>query len=85
MVLGVSSDSPAANAAFRSKFDFPYDLLSDVDLAMSTAYGAAAAGAARASRVSVLIGGDGRVLRSYAEVKPGDHPAEVLGDLAGLD
>jgi peroxiredoxin Q/BCP len=84
-VLGVSSDSPAANAAFRTKFGFPYDLLSDTDLAMSRAYGAASPGAGRASRVSVLIGTDGRVLRGYAEVKPGDHPAEVLADLAALD
>lgn len=78
-MIGVSSDPPAANAAFRTKYAFPYTLLSDTDLSVSRAYGAAAA--ARASRVSVLVGPDGRVVRSYAAVRPAEHAAEVLADL----
>ena len=31
VVLGVSFDSAADNKAFKDKFDFPYDLLSDGD------------------------------------------------------
>ena len=81
MILGVSTDSTEDNRAFRDKFSFPYDLLSDVDGAMSAAYGAVAKAGARASRVSVLIDGDGRVARTYETVKPADHPDEVLGDL----
>ena len=75
-------DSPADNLAFKDKFNFPYDLLSDTDKSMSMAYGAAAdAGAERPKRISVLIGPDGTVLRRYDAVTPADHPDEVLADL----
>lgn len=84
MVLGVSADSSADNKAFRDKFDFPYDLLSDTEMAMSVAYGAAEAGAAMPARVSVLVGPDGAVAATYAKVSPADHPQEVLADLARL-
>ena len=83
-MLGVSADTPDANKKFREKFDFPYDLLSDEDLSMSIAYGVAEEGAARPSRMSVLIGPDGNVAKAYATVKPADHPGEVLEDLGGL-
>jgi thioredoxin-dependent peroxiredoxin len=84
VVLGISTDSSAENKAFRSKFEFPYDLLSDVDMRMSIAYGAAADGAARASRVSVLIAPDRRIAAVYSKVNPAEHADEVLRDLARL-
>lgn len=85
VVLGVSTDAPAANLGFREKFDFPYDLLSDVDGSMSRAYGALAEGATRASRVSVLIDPDGQVAACWAEVTPASHADEVLAALAASD
>ncbi len=45
-MLGISYDAPADNLAFRDKFGFPYDLLSDEGGTASLAYGAAAADAA---------------------------------------
>jgi len=84
VILGCSFDSPADNKAFKDKFDFPYDLLSDADKSMSIAYGAAESDSARPSRVSVLIGPDGKVAENYETVKPPEHPAEVLATLAGL-
>jgi len=39
---------------------------------------------ARTPRRSVLIGPDGIVARSYATVKPADHPDAVLADLDAL-
>ncbi len=83
-MLGISYDPPADNKAFRDKFSFPYDLLSDVERSASVAYGAAETGAEKTSRVSVLIGPDGKVAASYATVKPADHPDQVLADLARL-
>ena len=80
--MGVSFDAPAANKAFREKFDFPYDLLSDADKTASVAYGAAAdTGAKNAARVSVLIGPNGRIAAAYGTVTPADHPDQVLADL----
>ncbi|MYE59550.1 MAG: redoxin domain-containing protein [Alphaproteobacteria bacterium] len=81
-IVGCSFDAPEDNRAFRDKFSFPFDLLSDADRAMSVAYGAAAdAEAERPKRISVLIGPDGTVLRRYDAVTPADHPDEVLADL----
>ena len=82
--MGISYDSPASNKAFREKFSFPFDLLSDEDGAVSVAYGVSAPDSPRAPRKSVLIGPDGRVAAAYEQVKPADHPAQVLADLDRL-
>jgi len=84
VVLGISFDAPADNGAFRDKFSFPYDLLSDEQGTASVAYGAAEADAVKASRVSVLIGPDGRVAAAYPKVTPAEHPDQVLSDLDRL-
>lgn len=81
-MLGVSCDSPAENRAFKAKFDFPYDLLSDEDRAVSMAYGAAqSADQGYPARISYLIGPDGRVAKVYDKVVPAEHPSQVLADL----
>ncbi|MBC26888.1 MAG: hypothetical protein CMM41_06725 [Rhodospirillaceae bacterium] len=80
-IFGISLDSTNDNRAFKDKFDFPFDLLSDEDGAVSSLYGAAEAGAEKARRMSVLIGSDGCVVKVYSSVKPADHPDEVLQDL----
>ena len=83
MILGASFDSVAGNAAFAKKFDYPFKLLCDVDRKLGLAYGACAdPSAGYASRISYLIDEQGKIARVYAKVKPADHPAEVLADLA---
>ncbi len=83
MILGVSCDTPQENKAFREKFDFPYDLLCDTDRAVSIAYGAAdSPGTEHPRRISYLIDPEGKVAKAYAEVKPAEHPEQVLRDLA---
>ena len=51
---------------------------------MSVAYGVDITDSGRTSRRSVLVGPDGRIVKTYAEVKPADHPDEVLADLSSL-
>ena len=82
VILGVSFDSTADNKAFKHKFDFPYDLLSDGDKGASIQFGASDGSPGNASRVSVLIGPDGEIIRAYEKVVPADHPEQVLADLA---
>ena len=82
--MGVSFDAPETNKAFKDKFDYPYDLLSDSDGAMSRAYGVAEADSLKAPRKSVLIAPDGTVAAAYGEVAPADHPDQVLDDLKAL-
>ncbi len=82
VVLGISFDPPADNLAFKDKFGFPFDLLSDVDRKVGLAYGAADdADAQYARRITYLIGPDGKIMKAYGEVKPADHPRQVLDDL----
>ena len=82
MILGASFDTPEENRAFKDKFDFPYDLLCDVDRSVGIAYGATeSADAEYPARVSCLIDPDGRVARVYGSVTPADHPGEVLNDI----
>ena len=82
--MGISCDPTSANKAFREKFSFPYDLLSDEDKSMTAAYGVDLSDSGRATRKSVLVGPDGKVAKVYATVKPADHPDEVLADLTAL-
>ena len=82
MILGASFDTPAANLAFRDRFSFPFDLLCDTERTLGLAYGAAESAAdGHAKRISYLIDPEGRIAKVYGEVKPADHPAEVLRDL----
>ena len=83
-VIGVSYDSPSDNGAFRDKFSFPYDLLSDKEGVMSIAFGVSEPGSARSPRKSVLIGPDGKVVITYDKVTPADHPGQVIYDLDGM-
>jgi peroxiredoxin Q/BCP len=67
------------NAAFASKFGFPYPLLCDTTRAIGLAYGAcddASAGAPR--RISYVIGADGRIEHAFPKVDARTHPAAVL-------
>lgn len=52
---------------------------------MSVSYGVDITDSGRTSRKSVLIGPDGMIVKTYATVKPAEHPDEVLNDLAALD
>ena len=80
--MGISLDNPNANKAFREKFSFPFDLLSDESKAVALAYGAVEDLEAKtAKRISYLIGPDGKIKKAYATVKAADHPEQVLGDL----
>lgn len=79
MIAGVSCDPPSENRAFRDKFGFPFDLLSDEDRSVSLRYGAAdSAEQPYPARISYLIDPEGNVVRAYGAVKPADHPGEVL-------
>ncbi len=84
VVLGVSFDDVEDNAAFAKKFEFPFPLLCDTDRVVGMAYGACDnAKAKTASRISYLIDEQGRIACVYPQVKPGEHPAQVLADVLG--
>jgi peroxiredoxin Q/BCP len=59
VLVGISNDSLATHVRFARELDLPFKLLSDPDLRVARSYGAA--DGARARRVVVVVGRDGRV------------------------
>jgi peroxiredoxin Q/BCP len=78
VILGVSADSAASHEKFAKKFDLPFPLLADENKKILKDYGVD--GLVR--RISYLIGPDGKITKAYPKVKPAEHAAEVLRDLA---
>ena len=75
----MSFDTVPENAAFATKFSFPYPLLCDTERAIGLAYGACDSPTDRnARRISYIIGPDGRIEHAFPKVDPKKHPAEVL-------
>ena len=71
---------------YQEKPDMKYsktaDLLCDTDRSVAMAYGAAeSADQERATRVTVIIGPDGRVLKAWAVDNAEAHPAEALAHI----
>lgn len=80
-VLGVSFDDPAANKKFVEAESLPFRLLSDTDKKLAIAVGAAGSSLSFvASRISYLVGPDGKVLKAYDNVDPSVHAANVVAD-----
>ena len=75
----MSFDDVPQNAAFASKFAFPYPLLCDTTRAIGMAYGACDSPTDRsARRIAYVIGPDGLVEHAFPKVDARTHPAEVL-------
>ena len=83
-VIGVSSDSVKSHENFRSKMEFPFDLLSDPDeklcamfgvMKMKNMYGRQVRGIERST---FAIGRDGVVVREWRGVRVPGHAQEVL-------
>jgi thioredoxin-dependent peroxiredoxin len=87
IVLGISRDTPKAQAKFKAKYDLPYPLLADVDekvckqfgvLKEKNMYGKKVMGI---ERTTFLIGPDQTLLKIFPKVKPEGHAEEVLETL----
>jgi peroxiredoxin Q/BCP len=88
-VLGVSKDSIASHGKFRSKYQLPFDLLSDEDNAVARAYGAYGEKTMYGKKVlgtirsTYLIDENGRVDAVWSPVKVDGHVERVLDHLRG--
>lgn len=90
VVLGISRDTPRAQAKFKAKYDLPYPLLADVDekvcqqfdvMRQKNMYGKKVRGI---ERTTFLIGPDQTLLKIFPKVKPEGHAEEVLETIKGL-
>ena len=83
-VIGVSADPVKAQDAFKKKHKLSIDLLSDETHAMLEAYGVWGKKSMYGktfmgiSRITYLIGPDGRIAQAWLKVKVDGHAAEVL-------
>ena len=76
-IFGVSRDSEESHREFRKKHSLPFPLVADEDGKVAEAYGVSST-LGMASRVTFLVGSDGRVVRVWPNVDPGVHADEVL-------
>ena len=85
VVLGISRDTPQAQAKWKAKNQLPYTLLADVDakvceqfgvLKEKSMFGRKVTGV---ERTTFLIAPDGTLAKVWEKVKPEGHAEEVLG------
>ena len=90
VVLGISPDTAASHAKFRSKYDLPHTLLADPQREVIDAYGAWGPKKLYGReydgvlRSTVLVASDGTVAQVWPKVKPADHADDVLAALREL-
>ena len=79
-VLGISVDSPWANAEFASKYNLDFDLLSDIDRDVVEAYDAKFVGLGgidgytSANRVVIIVDKEGTIRHRWVAENPGVEP-----------
>ena len=86
-IVGVSFDAPEANARWHDKKGYAFELWTDDEQrTLARHFGAARSSeAGHASRVTVLLDHEGRVLLQYkVGLDLGTHPGDVLADAQRL-
>ena len=84
VVLGISRDTPKAQAKFRAKYELPYTLLADVDEKVSNQFGVLKEKNMYGKQVwgiertTFVIGPDQTLLHIFPKVTPTGHAEEVL-------
>jgi len=87
VILGISPDTPAAQAKFKAKFQLPFTLLADADHAVAEAYGVWKEKSMYGKkymgveRSTFVIDAEGKIEKVFEKVKPEGHAASVLEGL----
>ncbi|MDY7007906.1 MAG: peroxiredoxin [Cyanobacteriota bacterium] len=76
VVLGVSMDDEASHKAFTEKYGLPFQLLADVDGAITKAYDVEGGGYPK--RVTYIIDSTGNISHVDKNVKTGSHAQDIL-------
>lgn len=89
-VLGISDDPISDLADFAADYDLPFDLLSDPDGEVASAYDSYGEKEMFGNvfdgvfRNTYVVDSEGTVVLAYEGVSPEDHAAEILEDVAAL-
>ncbi len=76
VVLGVSMDDEASHKAFTEKYGLPFQLLADVDGAITKAYDVDGGGYAK--RVTYIIDSEGKISQVIDKVNTATHAQDIL-------
>ncbi|MDJ0555216.1 MAG: peroxiredoxin [Microcoleaceae cyanobacterium MO_207.B10] len=76
VVLGVSMDDEASHKAFTEKYGLPFQLLADVDGAITKAYDVEGGGYSK--RVTYIIDAEGTISHVDEKVNTGSHAQDIL-------
>ena len=80
--MGITFSSPEDLKKWGMNQGYPGVLLSDSDRSVAMAFGAAeSAEQEKATRISILVGPDGKVVKTYDTPVADEHPSEALCDL----
>ena len=86
-MVGVSADSPSAQARFQKKYNLPFPLLCDAERKAAKAYGVLKEKSFLGKnflgieRTTFLIDGAGKIQKIFPKVKVDGHVEEVLAAL----
>ena len=83
-IVGVSLDNVQSHRKFADKYQLPFQLLSDKDKRVATAYGVLKEGGTSASRVTFIIDKKGKIAKIFPKVDVTVHTDEVLAALKEL-
>lgn len=87
VIVGISPDAVKSQAKFKTKYDLPFTLLSDVDKKAAQAYGVYkeknlyGKKVMGIERTTFVIGGDGRIAKIFPKVKARGHAEQVAAAL----
>jgi thioredoxin-dependent peroxiredoxin len=87
VVLGISADPPAKQKKFQEKYHLPFPLLADTDKKICNAFGVIKDKSMYGkifkgiSRMTFVIGPDGKIQHIFDKVKAEGHAEEVLAYL----
>lgn len=83
-IFGVSRDSEESHEKFRAAHRLPFPLVADEDGSIARAYGVSST-LGMASRVTFLVGANGRIAKIWPDVDPGVHASDVLAAVDALE
>ena len=82
-VVGISRDDIPTHKRFKAEFHLPYDLLSDLDLAVSKAYGATIPFVGLPNRTTFLLDSNHRIVYQYSNLLGADvHIEKTIAFIA---
>jgi peroxiredoxin Q/BCP len=83
-IVGSSTDNVAAQEAFKTKYNLPFDLLADTTKAVARSFNSLGLGGLMSSRKTFLINPEGVVVHVFDKVDVASHSAQILAKVKEL-